>query len=106
MDQTYLNKVNFKLLLEWNHCITDCPQKEREISFCYFTCICVGETVFHLKTKRHFKCTCSPDLSVALFITQIKIYVGGKRFPASPLAKLVLSCPIGLQEVLLQHHPC
>lgn len=72
MDQTYLNKTNFKLLLEWDRCITDGPQKEREISFCYFTRICVGETVLHLKTKWHFKCTSSHDLSVALLITQTK----------------------------------
>lgn len=91
INQTYLNKIDFKLLLKWNHCITNCPEKERQISFYYFTCSCICEAVFYLKTKWHSKYTCSHYISVAVLITN-KIRIGDKSFPISPFAEAFLSC--------------
>lgn len=74
--QVYLNKINFKLLLEWNHCTAHCSQKKKEISFYYLTCICICEAVRHLKTKGYFRYICSQYVSVAVLITHIKkIYI-------------------------------
>lgn len=73
--------MNFKLLLEWKLCIANCPQKEREIGFCYFTCICVCETVLYLKMKRHSKYTCSRAISVAVLITPTKCREEANAFP-------------------------
>ena len=75
-DQTYLNKINFKLLLEWNHCTAHCSQKKKEISFYYLTCICICEAVCHLNTKGYFRYICSRYVSIAVLITHIKnIYI-------------------------------
>lgn len=81
--------MNFKLLLKWNHCTANCPQKEREISFCYFTCICVCEAILYLKTKRHSKYTCSHDTSHfrSCINNSNEIYRGGKSFLISPLVE-------------------
>lgn len=49
IDQPYLKKMNFKLLLQWDHYTANCPQKEWQISFGDFTSICVCEAVFYLK---------------------------------------------------------
>lgn len=81
--QAYLNKINFKLLLEWNHCTAHCSQKKKEISFYYLTCICICEAVHHLKTKGYFRYICSQYVSVAVLITHIKknIHLGGYPLP-------------------------
>lgn len=52
-DETYLNKTNFKLLLERNHRTADCPQEERDSSLGYVTCVCICEAVLDLQTERH-----------------------------------------------------
>lgn len=70
IDQTYLNEMNFKLLLQWNYCLAHCPQKEREASLCYLTCRCVCEAVLHLKTKWYSKYTCAHCILVAVSTTQ------------------------------------
>lgn len=47
--QTYLNKVNFKLLLQESHCAAECPQYEGEAGFPYLACGCVSQAVLHLE---------------------------------------------------------
>lgn len=87
--------------MEQKHCTVNSPQKEREVGFCYFTCVCVCEAVLHLKTKWHSKYTCS----CSSINNSNKIYIGDKSFPISLLVEAFLSCPVQSQEVLSQHQP-
>ena len=107
IDQTYLNKINFKLLLEWNHCTANRSQKNKDISFYYLTCICIHEAILHLKNKMILQIHLFPINFCSCINNSNKknMYLGGKSFPTSPRVKAFLSCPIGLWEVLPQHQP-
>lgn len=70
IDQTHLNEMNFKLLLECDHCPAHRPQKESEASLGYLPCVCVRDAVLRLKTRGNSTHTCARCISEAASGTQ------------------------------------